>query len=53
MERGKSKQEIQEEIERARRKFMSTGRRPMRLAPDDQDRAANVKPRRQRLKMYG
>lgn len=51
MDQEKSKREIQLEIERARRKFLTTGRRVVRLSPQQEDPAAGAKPRKQRLKM--
>lgn len=48
----KSKQEIQSEIEQARRVFYASGRRVRQLAPGDDNRIQNAKPRKQRLKMF-
>lgn len=47
----KSKREIQLEIERARRKFLTSGRRVQRLSPGPDEEAAAAKPRKQRMKM--
>ena len=47
-----SKKQLKEEIEQARRYFISQGRRVEKLAPGDEDMAQNVKPRKQRLKMF-
>lgn len=52
MEQGKSKKELSEEIERARRYFVASGRRVQRLAPGDTGDVHNAKPRKQRLKMF-
>lgn len=51
MDNDKSKKEIQLEIERARRKFLTTGRRVVRLTPQEEDPAKGAKPRKQRMKM--
>ncbi len=48
----KSKQQVQSEIDQARRVFYSTGRRVRQLAPGDDARTQNAKPRKQRLKMF-
>ena len=48
----KTKRELHEELERARRMFIASGRRIQRLTPHDEDRNANAKPRKQRLKMF-
>ena len=47
----KSKREIQIEIERERRKFLTSGRRVQRLAPGPDEEATAAKPRKQRMKM--
>ena len=52
MEFDKTKQQIKEEIEQARRQFYATGRRVRRLSPADDGRVENAKPRKQRLKMF-
>ncbi len=52
MEAAKSKRQIMEEIEKARRMFYATGRRVQRLSPGDDGRVQNAKPRKQRLKMF-
>ncbi len=52
MELEKTKNQIQTEIEQARRLFYATGRRIRRLAPSDEARLQNAKPRKQRLKMF-
>lgn len=49
---GKSKKDLKAEIENARRYFISQGRRVQKLAPGDVDPLQNVKPRKQRLKMF-
>ena len=51
MDQEKSKKDIQLEIERARRKFLTNGRRVVRLAPQDDETAQGAKPRKQRMKM--
>jgi hypothetical protein len=48
----KSKQQTQSEIEQARRVFYASGRRVRQLAPGDEVRTQNAKPRKQRLKMF-
>ncbi len=48
----KSKQEIKEEIELARRYFIASGRRVQKLSADGDAIMANAKPRKQRLKMF-
>ena len=48
----KTKRELSEDIERARRLFMASGRRAEKLAPAISDRINNAKPRKQRLKMF-
>ena len=48
----KSKNEVQTEIEQARRVFYASGRRVRQLAPGDGARTQNAKPRKQRLKMF-
>lgn len=48
----KSKQQTQSEIEQARRVFYASGRRVRQLAPSDEGRTQNAKPRKQRLKMF-
>jgi hypothetical protein len=48
----KSKKELKDEIEQARRYFIAKGRRVQRLAPDDDGQVRNAKPRKQRLKMF-
>ena len=52
MDMEKTKQQIQTEIEQARHAFYATGRRIRRLAPGDEARVQNAKPRKQRLKMF-
>ncbi len=52
MDMEKTKQEIQMEIDQARRSFYASGRRVRRLAPGDEVRSQNAKPRKQRLKMF-
>lgn len=52
MDTARTKQEIQSEIERARRVFYATGRRVRHLSPGDEARMQNAKPRKQRLKMF-
>lgn len=52
MDRPQSKQEIRQEIEKARKLFYSAGRRVQRLAPGEEEAARAVKPRKQRLKMF-
>ena len=47
----KSKREIQMEIERARRIFITSGNRVDRLSPQPDDPAHGAKPRKQRMKM--
>ena len=51
MDHEKSKREIQLEIERARRKFLTSGRRVQRLAPGPDEENQAAKPRKQRMKM--
>lgn len=48
----KSKRQIKEDIEQARRLFYASGRRVRRLDPGDDGRLQNAKPRKQRLKMF-
>ena len=48
----KSKKEIKDEIEQARRYFISKGQRVERLSPGDENIVAGAKPRKQRLKMF-
>ena len=48
----KSKKELKDEIEQARRYFISKGRRVQKLEPGDESVVAGVKPRQQRLKMF-
>lgn len=48
----KSKKELKEEIEQARRYFIATGKRVVKLNPSDNDIVQNAKPRKQRLKMF-
>ena len=52
MELEKTKAQIKYEIEQGRRLFYATGRRVRYLAPGDQGRVQNAKPRKQRLKMF-
>jgi hypothetical protein len=52
MESEKTKQQIQQEIEQARRIFYAAGRRVRYLSPSDEARVQNAKPRKQRLKMF-
>ncbi len=52
MEIEKTKQQIQSDIELARRVFYATGRRVRYLSPNDEGRVQNAKPRKQRLKMF-
>ena len=47
----KSKKDVRLEIERARRKFMTSGHRVERLAAQPDDPARGAKPRKQRMKM--
>lgn len=49
---SKSKRQIKEEIEQARRYFIASGQRIQKLASDDDAVVANAKPRKQRLKMF-
>ena len=53
MDMEKTKQQIQSEIEQARRVFYASGRRLHQLVPGDDARMQNAKPRKQRLKMFG
>lgn len=48
----KTKRQIKDDIEQARRLFYASGRRVRRLAPGDDLRLQNAKPRKQRLKMF-
>ena len=48
----KSKRELKEEIEAARRFFISNGRRVQKLGSVDENAVTNAKPRKQRLKMF-
>ncbi|HKJ00051.1 MAG TPA: hypothetical protein VKB51_16355 [bacterium] len=48
----KSKRELKEEIERARRYFIAKGKRVKQLNPGDDVAVENAKPRKQRLKMF-
>ncbi len=48
----KSKREIKDEIEMARKRFLASGRKMARLSPEAPEHADMVKPRKQRLKMY-
>ena len=48
----KSKKELKDEIEQARRFFISNGRRVQKLNPGDENLVAGAKPRKQRLKMF-
>jgi hypothetical protein len=48
---AKSKRDVQVEIERAKQKFLNTGRRVIRLSPQQEDPAKGAKPRKQRMKM--
>lgn len=48
----KSKRELKEEIEQARRYFLARGKRVKKLNPGDDDLVQNAKPRKQRLKMF-
>ncbi len=52
MESEKTKTQLKYEIEQGRRLFYATGRRVRYLAPGDQGRVQNAKPRKQRLKMF-
>ena len=52
MELEKSKRQVKDEIEQARRMFYASGRRVRRLSPGDDARVQNAKPRKQRLKMF-
>ncbi|MDH5752156.1 MAG: hypothetical protein OEZ59_07030 [Deltaproteobacteria bacterium] len=52
MDNFKSKKELKEELERARRYFISQGRRVQKLAPLNENAVAGAKPRKQRLKMF-
>ena len=47
----KSKKDVQLEIERARRRFVTSGQRVERLAPQPNEPARGAKPRKQRMKM--
>lgn len=49
---NKSKRELKEEIEQARRYFIARGKRVKQLAPADDGQVENAKPRKQRLKMF-
>jgi len=51
MDIDKSKRDIQVEIEQARRAFLNTGRRVIRLTPQSEEPPTAAKPRKQRLKM--
>ena len=48
----KSKSDLKEEIEQARRYFIASGKRVQKLSPADDGMVANAKPRKQRLKMF-
>jgi len=48
----KSKREIKDEIENARKQFLASGRKMARLRPESLEHADAAKPRKQRLKMY-
>lgn len=52
MELEKTKQQVKNEIEYARRLFYASGRRIRRLSPAESGRTQNAKPRKQRLKMF-
>lgn len=52
MDTEKSKQQIQEDIDQARRIFYASGRRVRYLSPSGDLRMQNAKPRKQRLKMF-
>ncbi len=47
----KSKSDMKLEIERARRRFATSGQRVERLAPQPDIPATGAKPRKQRMKM--
>ena len=47
-----NKRKHQEEIERARRQFFAKGGRVRRIHAPDADAPPDVKPRKQRLKMF-
>lgn len=49
---GKSKRQLREEIDQARRYFISAGKRVRQLAPANDGLLQNAKPRKQRLKMF-
>lgn len=51
MDIEKSKREIQIEIERARRGYLTSGRRVIQLAPQPDEITQAAKPRKQRMKM--
>ncbi|HEX7926912.1 MAG TPA: hypothetical protein VF678_04915 [bacterium] len=48
----KTKREIKDEIEAARKRFLASGRKMARLSPEPLESADAAKPRKQRLKMY-
>lgn len=48
----KSKRDLKNEIEQARRLFLASGRKMARLSPESLEHADAAKPRKQRLKMY-
>lgn len=49
---NKTKKQIKEEIELARRYFIASGRRVTKLTPSEDAQTSNAKPRKQRLKMF-
>jgi hypothetical protein len=51
MDQDKSKRDTQVEIELAKRAFLNTGRRVIRLSPQSEEPATAAKPRKQRMKM--
>ncbi len=50
--KAKSKRELRQEIDRARRYFIASGKRVIKLTPSEDEQVANAKPRKQRLKMF-
>ena len=48
----KSKKDLKDEIEQARRYFIASGKRVQKLTAADNGFVANAKPRKQRLKMF-
>lgn len=48
----KSKRDLKQEIEQARRYFIASGKRVVQLDDAENDIVQNAKPRKQRLKMF-